>query len=330
MLKVGVVGCGNMGAWHLKKYSELPNVKIVAVCEINEVLLKKAVQEYGAPRLFTDYREMAKMEDLDAVSIVLPNFLHLPGALEFLNAGKDVLCEKPMARTYAEAEKMLKKAKEKKRVLMVNMNHRWRPENSMLKELAAGGRFGEIYYLHARWLRNHTFSEKQKKNLWFANKEKSGGGTLIDIGIHMLDLSLWIMDDFQPVSVSASVYNKFYSSVDDLASALIRFQNGKTLHLETSWEAHLKDDWSISLLGTRAGCHTSPFTVFAKENGIPSETSYQLPAEFPAEKSSIGNFITAVKTRKTLEPSGEKGALLVRILEAIYLSAQKGKEVILK
>ena len=225
---------------------------------------------------------------------------------------------------------MVKKAKDKKRVLMVNMNHRWRPENSLLKELAESGRFGEIYYLHARWLRNKTFNEEQKKNLWFANKEKSGGGTLIDIGIHMLDLSLWIMDDFQPVSVSASVYNKFYAGVDDLASALIRFKNGKTLHLETSWEAHLKDDWSISLLGTRAGCHTSPFTVFGKENGFPSETTYQLPAELPAEKSSVGNFITAVKTGKTLEPSGEKGALLVRILEAIYLSAQKRREVVLK
>ncbi len=175
-----------------------------------------------------------------------------------------------------------------------------------------------------------TFSEEQKKYLWFANKEKSGGGTLIDIGVHMLDLSLWIMDDFQPVSVTASVYNKFYSGVDDLASALIRFRNGSTLLLETSWEAHLKDDWSISLLGAKAGCHTSPFTVFSKENGVPVETAYQLPAEFPTEKSSIGNFITAVRARKTMEPSGQQGAHLVKILEALYLSAKKGKEVILK
>src|ERR1035437_9446425 len=101
MLKIGVVGCGGMGVWHLKKYSELPNIKIVAICEINGSLLKKAAEEYKVPHLFTDYREMAKMEDLDAVSIVLPNFLHMPVTLEFLSAGKDVLCEKPMARTYA-------------------------------------------------------------------------------------------------------------------------------------------------------------------------------------------------------------------------------------
>ena len=333
MLKVGVVGCGGMGVWHLKKYSELPNVKIVAVCEINEVLLKKAAEEYKVPRLFTDYRKMAKMEGLDAVSIVLPNFLHLPVTLEFLNAGKDVLCEKPMARTYAEAEKMVKKAKEKKRVLMVNMNHRWRPEFFTLKEFADAGQFGDIYYLKARWLRNHTFKEEQKKNVWFAQKDKSGGGTLIDIGVHMLDLGLWILKDFEPVSVSAVVYNKFHAEVDDLASALIRFRDGKTLSLETSWEAHLKDSWSISVLGVKAGAqasHVNPLKVFRKENGLPSETLYELPPEFPAEKSSVGNFITAVKTRKTLEPSGEKGAHLVRILEAIYRSAKNGKEINLK
>jgi len=329
MLKVGVVGLG-MGRWHLQNYSKLKNVEIAALCDVDESRLKPAAEEFKVKRTYTDYRKMAQDKDLDAVSIAVPNFLHLPITLEFLEAGKDVLVEKPMARTAEEAEKMVRKAKETKRLLMVNMNHRWLPHFSALKKMAVEKKFGEIYYIRSRWLRNSTFSEEMKKTVWFANKEKSGGGTLLDLGVHILDLGLWVMDDFQPVSVSATVQRKFYREVDDFASALIRFKDDKVLQLETSWETHRGDEFAMTVLGTKAGAETLPsLRVYTKESGVPCETTFRLP-ESSAESSSISHFVECVTKKKSPEPagaSGEKGMLLVRILKAIYQSAETGKEV---
>lgn len=213
---------------------------------------------------------------------------------------------------------------------MVNMNYRWGLEFSMLKNLVTKGAFGEIYYLKARYLRNSTFNEKIKKTSWFANKERAGGGALFDIGVHILDLGLWFLDDFEPVSVYASVYQKFHQEVDDFTSALIKFKDGKTLSLETCWEAHLKDRLSLSILGTKAGSETSPLKTYEKHFGIPCETDYHLPSDTPAEKTSVGHFVSCVKERKKPEPSGEMGVKVMRILEAIYRSSQTGREVILK
>jgi len=319
-----------MGRWHLEHFSKLKDVKLVAACEVNETLLKKAGADFQIPHLFTDYHQMAEMEGLDAVSIVLPNYLHLPVTITFLESGKDVLVEKPMAMNAREAERMAQKARDKERILMVHMNHRWQPGFTTVKKLVEAGRFGEIYYLKARWHRNRTFDEDQKKRVWFTDKKKAGGGALLDIGVHILDLALWIMDDFEPISVSASVYNKFHSEVDDFASALIRLKGNRLVSLETSWEAHLKDEFSLTVLGTRAGASvstTSPLLIWEKMDGLTTETICRLPSDLPAEKTSVGHFVSVLKTRKTPETSAEKGVKTMRILDAIYRSAALGKEV---
>lgn len=226
MVKVGIIGLG-MGVSHLEGYSRVPDVKIFALCDLNETLLKEQAKKFEVPHTFSNYHKMLEMEELDVVTIALPNFLHCPVTLDALEAGKHVLVEKPMAMNGLEAEKMVKKAREKKKVLAVAMNYRFSPEKVFLKKMIEKGELGEIYYVRAISLRRKTFSQEfcqsNDRRTWFIRKEKAGGGALIDMGPHLLDLAMWFCDDFEPVSVYGVTSHKMKNGdIDDLSSALIK------------------------------------------------------------------------------------------------------------
>ena len=322
MIKAGVIGLG-IGQSHLYGYSKTPGVKVWAIADLEEERLKRFSQEYSVPHSFKDYQELLKLKELDVVSVALPNFLHCPVTIEALEAGKHVLVEKPMALNSQEAEKMVKVARERKRILMVGMNYRYLPEIQILKKFVEQGELGDIYYIKAVALRRRSILSP-----WFEDKEKSGGGGLIDMGPHMLDLSMWIADDFNAVSVYGITYNKFMP-VDDLASALIKLSNGAAINLEISWEAFTKSQIFLSLFGTKGGAMTNPLKIYQNAGDTTVEITPEIEkGNFTSKiQREIAHFIRCVREKKEPSSSGEKGLRVMRVLDAIYESARTGKEV---
>ena len=205
-LNVGVVGCGGIAnAKHLPAMKKNGNFNIVAFCDLIEERAEKAKKEFGTSdaRVYTDFQELIK-EDLDAVYVLTPNNAHAPVAIAAMKAGKHVMCEKPMAKTYAEAKEMVQTAKETGKILTIGYQNRYRGDSQYLKKACVNGDLGEVYYAKAHAIRRRAVPT------WgvFLDAEKQGGGPLIDIGTHALDLTLWMMDNYEPESVTGSVFRK--------------------------------------------------------------------------------------------------------------------------
>ena len=350
MIKVGVIGTGGISGVHLGGYSRNPNVEIYALCDINEKNLAKRAEEYKVSRTFTDYREMLALKELDAVSVCTWNSAHAECAIAALRAGKHVLCEKPMALNTAQAQEMEKAAKENGKLLMIGFVRRFGNDCAVLKDFIDSGSFGEIYYAKAQYLRR-----KGCPGGWFGDKSRSGGGPLIDLGVHVIDLCRYLMGGPQPVSVYGATFNKLgdrrhikdargYSStvvskddifdVEDMATALIRFDNGAVLSVEASFSLNIqKDVGNIELFGTKAGCKLDPeLTIFTDMNDylanvkLAQSTALSFDGLFDNE---INHFVECIETGKPCRNPAQDGVTLMKILDGIYESARTGHEVLL-
>ena len=350
MIKVGVIGTGGISGVHLGGYSRNPNVEIYALCDINEKNLAKRAEEYKVSRTFTDYREMLALKELDAVSVCTWNSAHAECAIAALRAGKHVLCEKPMALNTAQAQEMEKAAKENGKLLMIGFVRRFGNDCAVLKDFIDSGSFGEIYYAKAQYLRR-----KGCPGGWFGDKSRSGGGPLIDLGVHVIDLCRYLMGGPQPVSVYGATFNKLgdrrhikdargYSStvvskddifdVEDMATALIRFDNGAVLSVEASFSLNIeKDVGNIELFGTKAGCKLDPeLTIFTDMNDylanvkLAQSTALSFDGLFDNE---INPFVECIETGKPCRNPAQDGVTLMKILDGIYESARTGHEVLL-
>ena len=350
MIKVGVIGTGGISGVHLGGYSRNPNVEIYALCDINEKNLAKRAEEYKVSRTFTDYREMLALKELDAVSVCTWNSAHAECAIAALRAGKHVLCEKPMALNTAQAQEMEKAAKENGKLLMIGFVRRFGNDCAVLKDFIDSGSFGEIYYAKAQYLRR-----KGCPGGWFGDKSRSGGGPLIDLGVHVIDLCRYLMGGPQPVSVYGATFNKLgdrrhikdargYSStvvskddifdVEDMATALIRFDNGAVLSVEASFSLNIeKDVGNIELFGTKAGCKLDPeLTIFTDINDylanvkLAQSTALSFDGLFDNE---INHFVECIETGKPCRNPAQDGVTLMKILDGIYESARTGHEVLL-
>ena len=350
MIKVGVIGTGGISGVHLGGYSRTPNEEIYALCDINEKNLAKRAEEYKVSRTFTDYREMLALKELDAVSVCTWNSAHAECAIAALRAGKHVLCEKPMALNTAQAQEMEKAAKENDKLLMIGFVRRFGNDCAVLKDFIDSGSFGEIYYAKAQYLRR-----KGCPGGWFGDKSRSGGGPLIDLGVHVIDLCRYLMGGPQPVSVYGATFNKLgdrrhikdargYSStvvskddifdVEDMATALIRFDNGAVLSVEASFSLNIeKDVGNIELFGTKAGCKLDPeLTIFTDMNDylanvkLAQSTALSFDGLFDNE---INHFVECIETGKPCRNPAQDGVTLMKILDGIYESARTGHEVLL-
>jgi len=337
-MNVGVIGLG-MGREHVRAYSALPDVRVAAVADLDEARLKSCQAEFKVERVLTDYRELLAMPEIEVVSVCLPNFLHAPVVIEALQAGKHVLCEKPMAKTAAEAEAMAKAAREQGRTLALAMNYRFvfSPDSFYLKHLVDQGRLGSVYYVRTQSLRRRTFRRGQKT--WFNDKQRSGGGGLIDMGPHMLDLAMWLAGDYSPVSVSGVAKTALMTDtdVDDLASALVRMKGGAAILLESTWASFTRPGLFLTLLGTEGGAMIDfgagagrRLTLFSEQEGAFVETTpvdIQLP--FQPEATPQEHFLKALREGREPETSAERGLAVMRVLDAVYQSSASGKEVAL-
>lgn len=338
MLKIGIIGAGKIcQGCHLPAYDKLDNVEIVAICDIDKEKLDKMAERYPKARLYTSYEEMLDSEELDAVDICTPNNIHSKAAIYALNKGVNTICEKPDAINVAEAEKMKAAAEKSGKTLMVIRNNRYRPTTKFLKQFIAEGKMGEIYAGRCGWIRRRGIPGWGG---WFTDKKQSGGGPLIDLGVHIIDLAMYLMGNPKPVTVSGSTYSKFphtsYSKTDveDLAMGFIRFDNGACLQIEFSWASNIEcDQMFVELRGEKAGSRMSgidrKFSVFTEECGTnvtinPSIDDYSCP---PHHESNIRHFIDVIEGKAEPDFTPEQGVNMVKILEAIYKSAELGHEI---
>ena len=338
MLKFGMIGVGKIcQGCHLPAYDKLDDVKIVAICDINEDRLNEIGKRYPNAKRYTDYRKMIECEELDAVDICTPNNIHSEAAVFALDHGLHVMCEKPDAVSVSEAEKMKNAAEKSGKTLMVMRNNRYRPSTKFLKQYIAEGKMGEIYAGRCGWIRRRGIPGWGG---WFTDKKQAGGGPLIDLGVHIIDLSMYLMGNAKPVTVSGCTYCKFPHTshskmdVEDLAMGFIRFDNGACLQIEFSWASNIAgDQMFVELRGTKAGSRMSgidrKFEIFTEECGVntcvrPDFDDYNC---MPHHEGNIRHFIDVINGKAEPDFTPEQGLNMVKILEALYKSAELGHEI---
>lgn len=359
VVKVGIIGSGLIAQFaHIPGYLEA-GAEIVAVCDVVEKRAKEVAKKFNIPKVYTDYRELLENPEIQAVSICTPNYLHAQMTIDALESSKHVLCEKPMAMNVEEAQSMLETSKKTGKILMMGFNNRFRGDARKLKQFIDSDKLGEIYYAKVGYMRRRGTPRG-----WFTVKAESGGGPVIDIGVHIIDLTRYLMGNPEPASVFATTYRKLseYSidgrqtwdssdvrdglrdgklnDVEDLATALIKFKNGSTMFVEVSWAANISGDrFYINLCGTKAGAELdsyNPIHKGAKNNDallklfgeeLNSLTDYYVePPKTVSHFEEIKYFVKCVAENRQPEIcKAEEGVQIQKILNAIYESADTGK-----
>ncbi len=343
-LKVGIVGNGGIGTVHARGYSKLPNVEIVALCDLIIERAQKLGAAHDVKRLYTDYETMLAEEELDIVSVCVPNYVHVPIAVAAIKAGNHVLCEKPLSVCAAEGKKIQDALRGVKTKFMIGMNNRFRGDTQTLRKYIDDGELGEIYYAKAGWVRRTGIPGLGS---WFTEKAKSGGGPLIDIGVHALDLTLYLMGNPKPASVFGATYAKLGPvgkgmgdwgtpekggkfDVEDLAVGQVRFANGATLVLEASWAQYCKEERLYNeLYGTNGGATLEPFRIYTERYGQPIDIT---PAyrQLDGHETEIAYFVQCVVEDKTPLATIDQAVDVMKILDGIYESSKTGASVAIK
>jgi predicted dehydrogenase len=352
-LKYGIIGCGGIAfGKHLPAIRHLGDVDVTAFFDTLPDRAEKANREFaeGQGKVFTDYRELLR-EDLDAVCILTPNDSHCEIAVAALRAGKHVMCEKPMAKNYAEAQAMLDARDESKKLLTVAYQNRFRQDSLFLKAECEKGTLGEIYFAKATALRRRAVPT------WgvFLDVEKQGGGPLIDIGTHALDLTLFMMNNYEPLYAVGTVYHKLNNdkntgnawgdwnpklfTAEDSAFGFVVMKNGATVILESSWALNTTREREAvtTLCGTKGGADMpkpGELVLNGVKNGKPYNLTPLLQAggvafyDGETEKDAdreARNFRDAIRGKGKLYVLPEQALVVTRILEGIYQSAATQK-----
>ena len=331
-VRAAVVGLGWPGMQHLKGYIADSRSEVIAVCDLDKTHAAKVAAEYKIQNIYTNHLEMLENKDIDAVSVCLPNFLHAPISIDVLNAGKHVLCEKPPARSAQEAKAMADAATENGKTLMYALVQRFDGNSQRLKQLVTAGELGDIYFGKAAYVRRRGIPIG--KEGWFVDRERSGGGALIDIGVHALDCIWWLMNSPRPVEVMGAVYSHFGHlvpddvkyDVDDGTFAQIHFENGATIMLETTWALNLPGDNYIKVAGTKAGATLNPFMLYTEEDGQEVNKPLNAPP-INGFDEEVKHFVGCIVEGKEPISSAEQGIMLMQMLDGIYASAEKGQSV---
>ncbi|MEG1687097.1 MAG: Gfo/Idh/MocA family oxidoreductase [Angelakisella sp.] len=348
-LKIGIIGVGNIAETHIAAYLKNPNVELYAFCDINPERLKAMSEKYGVTRTFTDKDELLSIKEIDAVSVCTWNSAHAPCTIAALNAGKHVLCEKPMAMSSAEAAEMKAAADRNGKLLMIGFVRRYGDDCATLKEMIDSNYLGEIYYTKANYLRRNG-----NPGGWFGDKSRSGGGPLIDLGVHVIDLVRYLLGNPKPISAYGVTFHKlgnrnelkdrkgYYSAsatdadqcdVEDMVSALVRFDNGAVLDVEASFSLNIKSDvGKIELFGDKGGAKIDPdLEMYTVVNGRMADVSLSSKVGFgDFFGKEINHFVDCVQNGTTCIAPAADGVEIMKILDAIYESARTGHEVVIQ
>ncbi|XID93947.1 Gfo/Idh/MocA family protein [Paenibacillaceae bacterium WGS1546] len=358
-LKIGIIGCGEIAHQkHMPALASLPQLaEMTAFCDVVQEKAAKAAQTYGSPsaRVYTQYEQLLSDESIDVVHIHTPNAFHAPIAIAAMKAGKHVMCEKPMAIRSEDAKVMLETSRATGKKLTIGYQNRFKPESQTLYLACREGALGEIYFAKAHAIRRRAVPT------WgvFHDKEMQGGGPLIDIGTHAIDLTLWMLDNYEPYSVTGSVYHKMAQQtegnmfgpwnpekmgVEDSAFAFIRMRNGATVFLESSWALNTTDvrEAKTTLCGTLGGAEMKQGPNFETElsfNAAMFGRLVDIKPHIPKAMNDVGADTETVGTKESrqwlesiindTEPlvTAEQAYVVSWLLEAVYESAASGQTI---
>ena len=351
-LRIGIIGCGGIAnGKHMPAIKNTGLAEIVAFCDIIEEKALNARENYGSKdsKCFVDYRELLEIKDIDAVCVCTPNISHCEITVAALKAGKHVMCEKPMAMNFQEADLMTRTAKECGKLLTIGYQNRFRPDSIYLKKECEKGTFGEIYFAKARALRRRAVP------VWgvFLEEDKQGGGPLIDIGTHALDLTLYMMNNYKPKYAVGTTYHKLNNqtqtgniwgdwdrekfTVEDSAFGFVVMENGATIIIESSWAPNTLEVGEAQTLicGDKGG---ADMFDGLRINGVNNGTMFVTKPDFTSGKVDFFEgssndpatleamvFLRAILGKGELLVLPEQAAVVTKILEGIYISAKSGK-----
>jgi len=353
-LKVGIIGCGGIAEQkHLPAIGKIEEAELTAFCDVVKEKAESLCKKFGAAgaKTYTDYKELLKDGSIDVIHVGTPNSSHSPITVAALEAGKHVMCEKPMATSYEDAKKMIDTAKKTGKLLTIGYQYRCRPSTLYLKRVCERGDLGEIYYAKAHAIRRRGVPT------WgvFLKEKEQGGGPLIDIGTHALDMTLWLMNNYKPKSVVGSVYKKLNDNpdsgniwgpwdpkeytVEDSAFGFITMENGSTIVLEASWALNTLDSGEAmcTLCGTKGGADMKDgLRINSSDLGKLTVTipdldvggvQYYAGARILPEDIECRNWYNAILYGEELRVKPEQAIVVTQILEGIYESARTGKQI---
>ncbi|MFC1601525.1 Gfo/Idh/MocA family protein [Candidatus Sumerlaeota bacterium] len=346
-IRVGMIGAGQIACSHCEEIAGYKGAELAAVADLSRKRREALAEEFKIPWATAKWEDVVADKTIDAVTIALPNSLHAPVSAAALKAGKHVHLDKPFTVTLREANQVAATAKKSRKVLMVGMNMRYRPESQGLRNAIARGMLGDIYHARTYWYRR---AGAPKFGTWFVNKELAGGGCLLDIGVHYLDLSLYLIDNWDPVSVTGRVTGMFGHKgvgeggwgqsdrkksikfdVEDGAHGFIKFRNGMTLELGVSWAQHQSEGnmQGVELYGAKAGASLDASEIYRPKGAKGEYEIRQIPAAPKSKLRStrIVDWLDAIKGKREPICSVEQALVVQKILDAIYKSSATGREV---
>lgn len=349
-IKIGIIGVGSISEEHIQAYLGNQDVELYAFCDINIKRLNEMSNKYNIEKTYVNYDEMLKLKEIDAVSICVWNNMHATIAIAALEAGKDVLLEKPMAMSKEEALNIIEAEEKSGKLLMIGFVRRFGNDCEILKDFIDKDYLGQIYYSKATYLRRHG-----NPGGWFGDKNRSGGGPLIDLGVHVIDLTRYLMGNPKPVSAYGATFAKLYNrphikgsmeytsvsktdddicNVEDLATAMIRYDNGAVLSIETSFSLNIKSpEGKVEIFGVKGGAKLDPdLEIYTETNNyltnitLDTETSLNFNGLFANE---INHFVKCIRGQSECKSTSKDGIVVMAIIDAIYESAKTGHEAII-
>ena len=344
-VRFGFIGTGKISLSSASQVNSHPQGEVTACQDVSQERREDFARDFGASP-YEKVSDLLADDSVDAVSIAVPNKFHAPLAIEALRAGKHVLLEKPFAMNAGEAAEVIQIAEETGKTFLLGMNQRYAPESQKIKSLVEKGVLGDIYHGKAYWFRR---SGIPRLGTWFGSKELAGAGSINDIGVHMLDLCLHLMNNFEPVSVLGTTYTQFGNrglgeggwgasdrenitfDVDDFASAHIRLKNGASITLEVAWACHTRhhNKVNVELFGTEAGASVFPAEVYQSGAERPEYQILENPAAEIAlpHTSKFHNFINHLTRGEPLLTTPQEALAVQKILDAVSESSRTGQSI---